>query len=121
MGKLTGGFNELGQLLTNTPKDSLETFIIYSYLDNGDLSTLNYSILIDWFNAIKGLNVQYSSVNSNLKDVLKKHLNTLFLTKLNSNWTDDEWAMFEVWSLSFEYTDFLAYLHPNKRVCFAYN
>ena len=36
MGKLKS-FSQLGQLIQSTPRDSLETFIIYSYLDNGDL------------------------------------------------------------------------------------
>lgn len=117
MEKLTGGFNELGQLLLSTPKDSLETFIIYSYLGNGNSTTLNYAVLNDWFNAFTSLNVQYSSISSNIKDVLAKHLAKFFLMKLNSNWTEDEWSMFKIWSLGLKYTDFLTYLQPNQRVC----
>lgn len=116
MGKLNS-FSQLGQLIQSTPRDSLESFIIYSYLDNGDLSSLNFTILNDWFNALKAINVPFGSVNQVIRDVLTKHLTKVFIGKLNANWTDDEWSVFRPWSLYFGYTDFLTYLQPNKRVC----
>jgi hypothetical protein len=119
MGKLKS-FSQLGQLIRSTPRDSLETFIIYSYLDDGDLSSLNFTILSDWFNALKDNKVNFGSVNPVIRDVLTKHLTKVFIGKLNQNWTDDEWSVFRSWSLNFGYTDFLTYLQPNRRVCFKY-
>ena len=119
MGKLKS-FSQLGQLIQSTPRDSLETFIIYSYLDNGDLSSLNFTILSDWFNALKDIKVSFGSVNPVIRDVLTKHLTKVFIGKLNQNWTDDEWSVFRSWSLNFGYTDFLTYLQPNRRVCSKY-
>ena len=104
MGKLYS-FSQLGQLIQSTPRDSLESFIIYSYLDNGDLSLLNFMILNDWFNALKGITVSFGSVNPVIRDVLIKHLTKVFIGKLNGNWTDDEWSVFRSWSLHFGYTD----------------
>ena len=115
MGKLYS-FSQLGQLIQSTPRDSLESFIIYSYLDNGNLTLLNYTILNDWFNALKGISVSFSSVNPVIRDVLIKHLTKVFIGKLNGNWTDDEWSVFRSWSLNFGYTDFVTYLQPNRRV-----
>ena len=115
MGKLNS-FSQLGQLFQNTPRDSLETFIIYSYLYNGELSTLNYTILSDWFNALIALKVPFDSVNQNVKDVITKHSSKLFMSKLNLAWTDAEWSIFRLWSVNFKYTDFVTYLQPNQRV-----
>lgn len=114
----TNNFSDYGQFLQDTPQDRFESSLILNYLLGDNPNTLNYDILINWFNSLNQFNISYNSLNTEIKSVIEKHIVQLFKSRVNETWSDDLWSVFQSVSQSFDFNTLSFYLESNKKVNF---
>jgi hypothetical protein len=112
----TNNFADYGQFIQDTPQERFESTLIFNYLLGDNQSSLNYDILINWFNSLNQFNISFSSLNTEIKSVIEKHISQLFKSKINETWSDDLWNLFQPISQSFDFNKFSFYLESNKKV-----